>query len=190
MLSAVLAAALILFTDEIAEAVYPGSEEAPSAVGCENPQFIFFSSSECSLFIYEADDAYFFEFSEPAIPPLFSCDATGLSFMSYPSEAPVLIPGRVYAWLLVSCGEEKIYGKPKFFRVESAEASSGSAVLRATDDVIKGYEAYDLLIQSGYLPTGRIFIDGIETDIDMLLRYLSAVKAGKIRIRKAERSRE
>lgn len=178
-----LAVSALLSGGSIAEAVYPGGDLSAESVESQNPLFLFFSSSPCSLIVFEARDPYFFEFSESGAQILYSCDVSGLSSVAYPHDAPVLVPGRIYAWLLVSCGEERTRSSPKFFSVNSAGPLSGLDIKAAADEVLGEYDEYRLLLQAGYSLTGRVYIDGIEADAKTLMKYFGGIRSGKSRIR-------
>lgn len=139
-----------------------------------------------------------FQFSDSSILYITEADSTLLDQTVYMSAPMASIPvtacshiqtydlefkrGIVYAWYIHDLNTDA-YSRVRYFSIGSYRAMGDMLLSELLNMFFRDSPEYQMIIQSGYVPTGNIMINSKIADINMVRYYLKEADPEKITVK-------
>jgi len=163
---------------------YPGDESFPEKTIADNPVFFFESCDSSILKIIEVKDRISLnEYSVYMTEPEFSADVSGLSYYQLPVNG-VLERGQTYAWFIETKQSPPMRSRVHYFTIACSmtESYSPKSLSGILSHLFEGNSALKELGIMGFLPTGIMRINGLESDPEDIIKLINSAEAKGRRI--------
>ncbi|MDY6787655.1 MAG: hypothetical protein SVK54_05985 [candidate division WOR-3 bacterium] len=163
---------------------YPGNESFPEKTIADNPVFFFESCDSSILKIVKVEGGILLnEYSVYMTEPDFSADVSGLYYYQLPVNA-VLERGQNYAWFIETKQSPPMRSRVHYFTIACSmtESYSSESIAGILSHLFEGNAALKELGIMGFLPTGIMRINGLESDPEDIIKLINSAKAKGRRI--------
>ncbi|MFO8062174.1 MAG: hypothetical protein R6U31_04530 [bacterium] len=157
---------------------YPGNESFPEKTILDNPVFFFESCDSSVLKIVEVKERILLnEHSIYMTQPDFSADVSGLHYYQLPLNT-ILERGKTYAWFIETKQSPPLRSRVFYFKIAGSMIKnySSKSISQILTHLFEDNTALKELGIMGFLPTGTVKINGLESDPEDIIKLINSAK--------------